>query len=149
MLKDQIQKDIIEAMKAKDEVRKEALKMIKAEIMKHEVSAADAEATDEVVTQILQRAVKQRKEAAEGFEKGGNADAAAKELQEAEIYSTYLPEMMSAEEISTIVNETIAEVGASGPSDMGKVMGAAKSKIGTSADGKRVSECVKAVLGSL
>ena len=146
MLKDQIQKDIIEAMKAKDEVRKEALKMIKAEIMKHEVSAADAEATDEVVTQILQRAVKQRKEAAEGFEKGGNADAAAKELQEAEIYSTYLPEMMSAEEISTIVNETIAEVGASGPSDMGKVMGAIMPKVQGKADGSLVKEMVQKAL---
>jgi len=142
MLKDQIQKDIIEAMKAKDEIRKEALKMIKAEIMKHEVSAADAEATDDVVTQILTRAVKQRKEAAEGFEKGGNTEAAAKELQEAEIYQTYLPEQMSADEIKAVVTETIAEVGASGPSDMGKVMGAIMPKIQGKADGKLVKDAV-------
>lgn len=142
MLKEQIQKDIIEAMKAKDDIRKEALKMIKAEIMKHEVSAADAEATDEVVTQILTRAVKQRKEAAEGFEKGGNADSAAKELQEAEIYQAYLPEQMSTDEIKAVVTETITEVGASGPSDMGKVMGAIMPKVQGKADGKLVKDVV-------
>lgn len=146
MLKDQIYTDIITAMKAKEEVKKEALKMIKAEIMKHEVSAADAVATDEVVMQILKRGVKQRKEAAEGFKQGGNQAMADKELEEAKIYQTYLPEQMGEDELKKIIQDTIKEVGASGPSDLGKVMQATMQKVAGKADGGLINKLVKELL---
>ena len=146
MLKDQLYADIITAMKAKEELKKEALKMIKAEIMKHEVSAADAEATDEVITKILQKAVKQRKEAAEGFEKGGNQEMADKEMQEAAIYEEYLPEMMDEESIKKVVQEVIEQMGASGPSDIGKVMGPVMGKLQGQADGSLVKKVVQQLL---
>lgn len=146
MLKDQLYADIITSMKAGEKEKTEALKMIKAEIMKHEVSGADVVADDEAVTKILSRAVKQRKEAAEGFEKGGNQEAADKELREAAIYEEYLPEMMSEEEITPVIQAVIDQVGASGPSDMGKVMQAVMSELGGKADGALVKNVVMKVL---
>lgn len=148
MLKDQINADIITAMKSGETLKKEALKMVKAEIMKLEVSGADVVADDEAVTKILSRAVKQRKEAAEGFQKGGNKEAADKELEEAKIYETYLPEMMGEEEITKAVQAIIDQVGASGPSDMGKVMGPVMGKLGAKADGSLVKEVVMKLLNS-
>jgi uncharacterized protein YqeY len=142
MLKDQIHSDIITAMKAGETLKKDALKMIKAEIMKLEVSGADVVADDEAVTKILSRAVKQRKEAAEGFQKGGNQEAADKELEEAEIYKAYLPEMMGEEEITKAVQAIIEQVGATGPSDMGKVMQAVMQELGGKADGSLVKTVV-------
>lgn len=146
MLKDQLYADIISAMKAGESLKKDALKMIKAEIMKLEVSGADVVADDEAVIKILSRAVKQRKEAAEGFQKGGNQEAADKELEEVEIYKSYLPEMMGEEEITKAVQEVIDQVGASGPSDMGKVMGPVMGKLGTKADGSLVKDVVMKLL---
>jgi uncharacterized protein len=146
MLKDQLYTDIITAMKSGEKLKTEALKMIKAEIMKQEVSGANVTVSDEDVVQILTRAVKQRKEAAEGFEKGGNQEAANKELQEAEIYQAYLPEQMSEEQITTIVKSTIDKVGASGPQDMGKVMGAIMGKVKGKADGGMVKNIVQQLL---
>ncbi len=148
MLKDDIYAEIIVAMKAKDELKKEALKMIKAEIMKLEVSGADVIADDEAVLRILTKAVKQRKEAAEGFIKGGNQESADKELAEAAIYEAYLPELMGEEEVSKIVQGVIDQVGASGPSDMGKVMGAAMGQLSGKADGNMVKEVVQKLLQS-
>ncbi len=146
MLKDQLQKDMITAMKAQDRLKTDSLKMIKAEIMKYETSGADMKATDEVVIGILQKAVKQRFEAAEGFTKGGNTAMAEKELQEAALYQTYLPAQMGEEEVKAVVKETIAEVGAKGPSDIGKVMAAIMPKVKGRADGKLVNTAVKEML---
>lgn len=146
MLKDQLYADIITAMKAGEKEKADALKMIKAEIMKLEVSAADVVADDEAVTKILSRAVKQRKEAAEGFQKGGNDVSANKELREAAIYQAYLPEMMGKEEITKVVQEVIDQVGASGPADMGKVMGPVMGQLGGKADGSLVKEVVMKLL---
>jgi len=145
-LKEKIYSDLITAMKARDTLKTEALKMIKADIMKHEVSAADAQTTDEVVINILQKAVKQRKDAAQGFVQGGRDDMALKEEKEAEIYQAYLPEQMSEEEVKKIVKETIAEVGASGPGDIGKVMAAMMPKVKGKADGGLVNKSVKEAL---
>ncbi|MDF2379736.1 MAG: GatB/YqeY domain-containing protein [Candidatus Gracilibacteria bacterium] len=146
MLKDKLYADIITAMKSGDSLKKEALKMVKAEIMKFEVSGAEMIADDEKVLEILGRAVKQRKEAAEGFTQGGNTEAAEKEMQEAAIYAEYLPEQMGEEEVKKIVEETIAEVGAAGPSDMGKVMGAIMPKVKGKADGGLVKQLVQSCL---
>lgn len=146
MLKDQIYQDIIASMKAGNREKTDALKMIKAEIMKHEVSSADAKTDDQVVTTILQRAVKQRKEAEKGFLEGGNEQMALKEAKEAELYQEYLPEMMDEESIKKIVQETIEQVGASSPSDMGKVMGAIMPKVQGKADGGLVKDIVQKML---
>lgn len=146
-LKDQIYADMITAMKARESVKTEALKMIKAEIMKYETSSADIKTTDEDVQGILKRAIKQRKEAAEGFTKGGNTEMADKELQEAAIYEAYLPEQMGEEQIKALVQAAITELGATGPADMGKVMKAVIEKAGGQADGKLVNQLVKAALG--
>ncbi|MDP2691616.1 MAG: GatB/YqeY domain-containing protein [Candidatus Gracilibacteria bacterium] len=148
MLKDQLYADIITAMKARETVKTEALKMMKAEIMKLEVSGANIVADDEAVTQILKRGIKQRHESAEGFKQGGNLAAAEKELQEAKILKAYLPEQMSEEEITKVVQETVRELGASGPSDMGKVMAAIMPKLGGKADGGLVNRIVKETLTS-
>lgn len=136
---------MITAMKAQERMKTDALKMIKAEIMKYETSGPDMTANDEVVMQILGRAIKQRKEASEGFQKGGNLEMAEKELQEAAIYQAYLPEQMGAEEIKKIIQETIAEIGA-GPGDIGKVMAALMPKVKGKADGKLVNETVREML---
>ncbi len=146
MLKDQLQKDMITAMKAQDRLKTDSLKMIKAEIMKYETSGADMKATDEVVIGILQKAVKQRHEAAEGFKMGGNQAMAEKELQEAALYQTYLPAQMSEEDMKKVVKETITETGAKGPGDIGKVMAAIMPKVKGRADGKLVNAAVRTML---
>jgi uncharacterized protein YqeY len=146
MLKETLQTDMITAMKAQERMKTDSLKMIKAEIMKYETSGTDMVATDEVVMQILGRAIKQRKEAAEGFLKGGNQEMADKEMQEAAIYQAYLPEQMGEEEVKKIVKETIAEVGASGPGDIGKVMAAIMPKVKGKADGALINKSVKEAL---
>jgi len=142
-LKERIYSDLITSMKARDTIKTEALKMIKAEIMKHEVSAADAETNDEVVTTILQKAVKQRKEAAHSFLQGGREDMALKEDQEAAIYQSYLPEQMGEEELKKLIDQVVAETGASGPGDVGKVMGKLAPMIKGKADGKQANELVR------
>lgn len=143
MLKEQIQKDMITAMKAQERMKTDALKMIKAEIMKFETSGADKVADDEAVMQIVSRAIKQRKEAAEGFQKGGNQEMADKEMQEAAIYQAYLPAQMSEDEVKKIISDTISEIGASGPADMGKVMAAIMPKVKGKADGALINRLVK------
>ena len=123
MLKEQIISDLTEAMKAREELKLSVLRMLKADIMKYEVSGADMVATDEVVLDILKRSIKQRKEAAEGFTKGGNEEAAKKEISEIAYFEKYMPEQMGEEEVKKIVQETIDQMSA-GPADFGKVMGA-------------------------
>jgi uncharacterized protein len=147
MLKDQLYADIITAMKAGDRLKADALKMVKAEIMKYEVSAENMVADDEVVVGILTREMKRRKEAARGFEEGGNAEMAAKELEEAALYSAYLPELMSEDEVREVVKATVEEMGVSDISAMGQVMGAVMGKLQGKADGGMVKDVVKDILG--
>lgn len=141
-LKEQIVNDLTAAMKAKDEIRTSTLRMLKAEIMKYEVSGADKEATDEVVTSLIQKQVKQRKDSEEQFRNGGRVEMADKEANEAKILEEYLPEQMSEDEIRAIIEEGIASTGASGKDDMGKVMGAIMPKLKGKADGKLVNQIV-------
>jgi uncharacterized protein YqeY len=146
MLKEQIIKDMTEAMKAKDELVLSTLRMLKAEIMKYEVSGKDMEVTDEVVTDLIKRSIKQRKEAIEGFEKGGNAEAAQKEKDEIVMLEKYMPEQMGEDEVKKIVQETIDQMSAT-QSDFGKVMGAVMGKVKGQADGGMVNKLVKELLG--
>ena len=121
--------------------------MVLAAITNEEVAGKEKkELSDAEVITVLTREAKKRREAAEAFEQGGRADKAATERAEGEVIAGYLPEQLSEAEIKKLIEETIAAVGASGPADMGKVMGALKAKVAGKADGAMVSSLVKAAL---
>jgi len=143
-LKEQIFADLITAMKAREALTTETLRGIKAEIMKFEVSGADKVTDEDTLIAILKRAVKQRKEAADGFNKGGKTEAAEKELEEMAIIEKYLPEQMSEEAVKAIAEEVIAQVGGD---NFGKAMGAVMGRCKGQADGNVVSKVVKELLG--
>ncbi len=145
-LKSQIQQDLTQAIKSKDTIKTGALRMLKAAIMKFEVSGPKKEATDEDIINIIQKEVKQRKDSQEQFEKGGRKEMAEKEKQEAEVLATYLPEQMSEDELKNIVQETIQNIGATSKADIGKVMGAIMPKIKGRADGKTINKLVMEAL---
>ncbi len=145
-LKEKIIADMTAAMKAKDALVLGTLRMLKAEIMKYEVSGTDKAATDEVVIELIQRAIKQRKESIEGFEKGGNAEAAENERQEIAVLQGYLPQQMSLEELKAVAAEVASQMGVSDPSSFGKVMGAVMAKVKGRAEGNLVSQAVKEAL---
>jgi len=145
MLKEKIVADMTAAMKARAP-ELDALRMLKAEIMKYEVSGADKVATDEVVVDLIKRSIKQRKEAAEGFEKGGKKEMADKELFEMKFFEKYLPAQMGEDQVKAMAKEVIAKMSA-GPGDFGKVMGAVMGKVKGQADGNMVNKVVKELLG--
>lgn len=145
-LNDKIIADITEAMKAKDAERLSTLRMVKANLMNRKIEKG-SELTDEEVQKALLSLVKQRRDSIEQYEKGGRAELAAKEAAEITHIEVYLPKAATPEEIETAVAEAVAETGASSIKDMGAVMKAAQAKLaGKSADGRMVSEAVKAKL---
>lgn len=145
-LKEQIISDMTAAMKAQDAVRTSTLRMVKAAIMNREKDGG-GELTDEDIQKLLRTQVKQRRDSVEQYEKANRPDLADKEQAEIAIIETYLPQSASQEEIDQAVVAAIAETGASSMKDMGGVMKAAMAKLaGKSADGKMVSETVKAKL---
>lgn len=145
-LKDTITSDLTEAMKAKDAERLSTLRMVKANLMNRQIEKG-GELTDEEITKALQSLVKQRRDSIEQYEKAGRAELAAKEAAEIAHIEAYLPQAATAEEIEQAVAEAVVESGASSMKDMGSVMKAAMAKLqGKSADGKMVSEAVKAKL---
>ena len=148
-LKDQIIADMTAAMKAKDAARTSTLRMVKAAIMHREKEGGDA-LTDEDVMKLLRSQMKQRRDSVEQYQKAGRQDLVDKEQAELAIIETYLPQAASQEEIDQAVANAIAERGASSMKDMGAVMKAAMANLaGKNADGKAVSEAVKARLSSL
>ena len=146
-LKSKLQSDLNEAIKSRNTVVAETIRMVLAAITNEEVAGKEKkELSDAEVITVLTREAKKRREAAEAFEQGGRADKAASEKAEGEVIAGYLPEQLTEDEIKNLISETIAAVGASGPSDMGKVMGALKAKVAGKADGALVSSLVKAAL---
>ena len=145
-LEQQIQKDIMEAMKAHDESRLNATRSIKSEILLAKTSGAEHELSDADVLKIIQKLVKQRKESAELYTQGNRPELAEKELAEMKVMETYLPKALSEDEVRNILKEIVAEVGATSPKDMGKVMGAATKRLAGQADGKMISTIVKGLL---
>lgn len=144
---DQISEDIKKAMLAKDRVKLDALRGVKKEFIEAKTAkGAEGELTDEVATKILQKMVKQRKESAEIFTTQNRPELAAKELEEVSYIEIYLPKQMGASELEAVLKAIIAEVGAKGPQDMGKVMGTATKKLAGLAEGKMISETVKRLL---
>lgn len=145
-LEQQIQKDIMEAMKAKDAVRLNAVRAIKSEILLAKTAGGNKELQDSDILKLIQKLSKQRKESAEQFRAGGREDLAANELSEAAILDAYLPEPLSEEELEARLKAIVAEVGATSPADMGKVMGAATRQLAGLADGKAISAIVRKLL---
>jgi len=141
-MKARIQEDLKAALRAKDEIKTGALRMLLAALINKEKEKGQ-QVTDEEAQAVLFGEAKKRKEAAEAFEKGNRPDMAAKERKELEIIQGYLPEQMAEEEIRKLVKEAIAKTGAQSPQDMGKVMAALMPQTKGKADGGQVSQIVK------
>lgn len=148
-LADQIQTDLTTAMKARDKVRMTTLRSVLAGIknVKAEAGRANAALTDAEVTDIISREAKKRRESIETYATNDRPELAAAEQAELDILTEYLPAQMDEAAIRAVVTETVAEVGASGPGDLGKVMGALMPKVKGKADGKLVNTVVRAILG--
>ncbi|HFC8839676.1 TPA: GatB/YqeY domain-containing protein [Neisseria subflava] len=144
-LKTQLTEDMKIAMRAKDQVSLSTIRLINAAIKQFEVDER-TEADDAKVISILTKMVKQRKDSAKIYTEAGRQDLADKENAEIEILNRYLPQMMSAEEIKTVVEAAITETGASGMADMGKVMGVLKTRLAGKADMGEVNKVLKAAL---
>ena len=145
---DRISNDIKEAMKAKDKVRLETLRNIKKVFLEAKTApGANDTLTDEAALKIMQKLVKQGKDSATIYNEQGRADLAEAELAQVAVIETYLPKQMSAEELEAALKAIIAEVGAEGPKDMGKVMGTATKKLAGLAEGRAISAKVKELLG--
>ena len=146
-LEQQIQEAIKEAMKAKDAVALSANRAIKGEILLFKTAEGGAkEVTDGDILKMIQKLVKQRKEAAEQFVAGARQDLADNELAEAAALEKYLPKQLSPEEVREKVREIVAQVGASSIRDMGKVMGVANKALAGLSDGRTISGIVKELL---
>lgn len=146
-LKQQIISDLTASMKAQDAPRTSTLRMVKAALMNREIEKG-SELDDDDMTKLLRSLVKQRRDSVEQYEKGGRPELADKEKAEIEVIEAYLPQAASREEIETTVAAAIAETGASSMKDMGRVMKTVQTALsGKNADGRTVSEMVKAKLG--
>lgn len=147
---DKISEDIKKAMLARDKVRLEALRGIKKEFLEAKTAkGANGVLTDETATKIMVKMVKQRKESAKIYQENNRAELADNELAEAAVIEEYLPKQLSAEELEAALREIIAEVGAEGPKDMGKVMGRASKALAGKAEGRVISETVNRLLKNL
>lgn len=136
-----------DAMKTKNEALLRALRAIKAEIIKAKTEpGANGTVSEEGELKLLQRMAKQRKDSLEVFTTQGRADLAQKEQEELDIIEQFLPKQLGADELKVILEKIIAELGAAGPQDMGKVMGVATKQLAGQADGKVVSALVKELL---
>ena len=146
-LKERIVKDMTAAMKERDAARTSTLRMVKAAVMNREIEKGGA-LSEEELTKALHSLVKQRRDSVEQYEKAGREELAAKERAEIAVIEEYLPRAATREEIEEAVAAAIAETGASSMKEMGAVMKAAQGRLaGKSADGRTVSDIVKAKLG--
>ena len=145
MVKEKLLEDLKEAMKDKNIIRKNTIQMVRAAILQVEKDK-QITLTDEQVIEIIAKESKKRKDAESEFEKSGREDLIKQNKEEIEILAEYLPKQLSVEEIEKIVEEVITETGATTMKNMGKVMKAAKEKIGAAGDGKTISDTVKKLL---
>ena len=145
---DVISNDIKEAMKAKDKVKLETLRNVKKFFLEAKTApGANDTLTDDAALKIMQKLVKQGKDSASIYQGQGRADLAEAELAQVAVLEAYLPKQMSNEELEAALKEIIAEVGAAGPQDMGKVMGVDTKKLAGKAEGRAISAKVKELLG--
>jgi uncharacterized protein YqeY len=146
-LLDRLQVDMVSAMKARDEARLGALRMMKAALKKHEIDSMKP-LTEPVEMQVLNTLMKQRRESADMFRKGNREELAVKEEAELALIETYLPAAPSEEDVDAAIEAAVTETGATSAKDMGKVMKVAQARLaGKRVDGKVLSERVKARLG--
>jgi uncharacterized protein len=141
-----IEEEMIKALKSGDSLAVNTLRGLKSEIRYAQIELKTRESTDDQIIAVISSAAKKRRDSIEQFKAAGRQDLVDKESKELDIILTYLPQQMSADEIETIVKEVIAEVGAAGPSDLGKVMKVLMPKTRGKADGKLVSETVNRLL---
>jgi uncharacterized protein YqeY len=144
-LKERITDDMKAAMRAKDAERLTTIRMLLAACKQREVDER-IELDDAAIIGLVDKQIKQRKDSVAAFEQGGRADLAAKESAEIKVLEAYLPQRLSADEVAAAVAAIAAALGASGPGDMGKVMGAAKAQLAGKADMASVSAAVKRAL---
>ena len=142
-LKEQLQQDLMTAMRSKDEASLSAIRLLKTAIMKVETAGEPKVATDEEIIQLIGKEIKQRKDSIEQFEKGGRMELAEKEKAELKVLEKYLPPQLGEDEIRAIIKEAMAATGASSKADIGKLMGAIMPKTKGKADGGLVNKLVK------
>jgi uncharacterized protein len=147
-LKQQIDGDIKKAMLAKNKEELEALRSIKSMILlaETEKGAGESDISADAENKLLMKAAKQRKESADIFKQQNREDLASRELLQLQVINRYLPKQLSESDLQNAIKEIIADTGAKGPQDMGKVMGIASKKLAGQADGKVISEVVKKLL---
>ncbi|TAG11192.1 MAG: GatB/YqeY domain-containing protein [Sphingobacteriia bacterium] len=146
-LEEQVMGKLKDAMKAKDEAALRGLRAIKAEIIKVKTEpGANGIVTTEGELKLLQKLVKQRKDSLTIFQQQNRADLAQKEIEEIEVIEKFMPAQLSPEVLEQTIAAIIAELGATSPQDMGKVMGAASKQLAGKADGKAIADTVKALL---
>ena len=144
---EKVSEDIKNAMKAKDKVALETLRNVKKCFLEAKTApGANDTLTDADALKIMQKLVKQGKDSAGVYAGQGRQDLADAELAQVAVIERYLPKQLSAEELETVLKEIIAEVGAAGPKDMGKVMGVASKRLAGKAEGRAISEAVKRLL---
>lgn len=144
---DKVSEDIKKAMLAREKVRLEALRGAKKEFLEAKTAkGANGELSDDAAMKIIVKMVKQRKESARIYEENNRQELAENELAEAAVLEEYLPKQLTAEELEAEISAIIAQVGASGPQDMGKVMGVASKSLAGRAEGRVISETVKRIL---
>ena len=146
-LQERIDSDLKEAMRAREAGKLSVLRMLKSALKYAAIEKPDGSLDDSAATQVIRKQVKQRQDSIESFEKGGRPELAAKEKEEMEILNAYLPKGVSAEELSALVREAIAEAGATSKAQMGAVMKALQAKVAGRADGKSLSAEVQKQLG--
>lgn len=145
-IQEQILADLKQAMKNKEQDRLTVLRSLKSKLLEREISerkGGEARLSDEQVIEVLMKAAKQRKESIDQFKEGGRDDLVANEQKELEIIESYLPEMLSEQEIRDIAKQKIDELGAQNMADMGKVMGVLMQELKGKAEGSVVSKVVK------
>jgi len=147
-LQERIDADLKDAMRAKDARKLGVLRLLKSALRYAAIEKpGESQLDDAAAAQVIRKQVKQRQDSIESFEKGGRPELAAKEKEELEILNAYLPKGLSADELASLVRETIAEVGATSKAQMGAVMKALQSKVAGRADGKTLSQEVSRQLG--
>ncbi|MCY0879130.1 MAG: GatB/YqeY domain-containing protein [Firmicutes bacterium] len=148
-LRERLNDDLKDAMRAKDTLRLSVIRGIKAAILREETRGERTTLDDQGIVQVIAKEVKERQEAIGDFERGGRSDLVAQAQAEIQVLTQYLPQPLSRAELDELIREAIAAVGAQGPRDLGRVMGWLTPKTRGRADGKEVAEAVKARLSEL
>ena len=146
-LEEKIAKDLVAAMKAKDEVVLRGIRAIKSAILLLKTDGSGQSIDEAKEVQLLQKLVKTRQESLDIYTKNGREDLAVREKEEIDVIKKYLPVMLEGAELEAILRKIVEETGATSAKDMGKVMGAANKQLAGKADGRAISEIVKKLLG--